>query len=54
MDDAITFLIILHYSCNGPFDGGIDFIGVLDFGPSKKYPPALLRAYGSEMWDASE
>ena len=49
VDDAITFLIILHSTCTGPFLGGIDFIGVLDFGLSKKYPHALLRATGYEI-----
>ena len=44
--DAITLLIMLHSTCNGPFWGGIDCIGVLDFGPRKKYPPALLCASG--------
>ena len=47
--DSMTSLIILHYTCNGPFLGGIDCIGVLDFGPSKKYTPALLCASGSDM-----
>ena len=47
--DAITFRIMLHYTCTGPFWGGIDFIGVLDFVHKKKYPPDLLRAPGSEM-----
>ena len=49
VDDAITFLIMLHSTCTGPFWGGIDCIGVLDFGPRKKYPPSLLCASGSEM-----
>ena len=47
--DAITFLIFLHSKCNGKFSGVIDFIGVFNFGPRGKYPPALLRASGSEM-----
>ena len=33
--DAITFLIMLHYTCTGPFWGKIDCIGVLDIGPKK-------------------
>ena len=47
VDDATTFLIILNSTCTGPFLGDIDCIGVLDFGPRGKYPPALLRASGS-------
>ena len=47
--DAITFLIILHSKCTGPFPGGIACIGVLDFFPRKKHPPALLRASGSDI-----
>ena len=35
MADAMTFLIMLHYTCTGPFYGGIYCIGVLDFGPRK-------------------
>ena len=49
VDDAITLLIILQYTCTGPFSGGIDCIGVLDFGPRKKYPPDLILASGYEM-----
>ena len=33
--DAMTFFMILHSTCNGLFSGGIAFIGVLNFGPSK-------------------
>ena len=47
--DTIPFLIILHSTCTGTFYGDIDFIGVLDFGPRKKYPPALIHASGSDM-----
>ena len=47
--DAITFLVILHYTCTGTFLGGIDCIGVLDFGPSIKYPPSLLHASSYKM-----
>ena len=47
--DAITFLIMLHSTCTGKFYGGIYCIGVLDFGPRKKNPLALLRASGSEI-----
>ena len=46
--------MILHPTCTGMFLVGTDIIGVLDFGPSKTYPPALLRASGSEIWDAYE
>ena len=46
---AITFLTIIHYTCTGPFSWGISCISVLDFGPRKKYPLALLRASGSDM-----
>ena len=49
MADAMTFLMILHYTCTGPFYGGMACIGVLDFGPRKKYPPALICASGSDM-----
>ena len=45
--DAITLLIMLYSTFTGPFSGSIDCIGVLDFGPRKKYLPALLRAFGS-------
>ena len=54
VSDAITLLIMLHSTCAGPFWGGIDCIDVLDFGPSKKYPPDLLCAYVSEMSYAYE
>ena len=33
--DTMTFLIILHSTHTGPFWGGIDCIGVSDFGPRK-------------------
>ena len=46
--DAITFLIMLHYTCTGPLYVGIYCICVLDFGP-RKNPPALLCSYGSDM-----
>ena len=46
---AITSIIILHSKCSRQFGGGIDCIGVFDFGPRKKYPLALLCASGSEM-----
>ena len=45
----MTLLIMLNSTCTGYFFGGIDFISVSDFGPRKKYPPALLPASGSEM-----
>ena len=54
VSDAITLLIMLHSTFTGPFWGGIDCIDVLDFGPSKKYPPDLLCAYVSEMSYAYE
>ena len=47
--DAITFLIMMHSACTGPFSRGIYCIGVFYFGTSKKYPLALLRPSGSEM-----
>ena len=47
--DAITFLVMLHSTCTGPLSVGISCIGVLDFVPRKKYPPALLCASGSDM-----
>ena len=33
--DAMKFLIMLHYTCTGPFSGGIYCIGMLDFPPVK-------------------
>ena len=48
---SITFLIILHSTYNGPFSGGIKCIGVLYFGLSKKYQPALLCASVFCAWD---
>ena len=44
----MDFLMILHSTLTGPFYGGVSVIGVLllDFGPGKKYPPAILRASG--------
>ena len=52
--DAITFLIMLHYTCTRPFCVIIDCIGVLDFGPKNKYPPALLHTSGSNILYAFE
>ena len=49
VDDAMTFLVMLHSTCTGPFSRGVSCIGVLDFGPRKKYAYALLRASGSDM-----
>ena len=50
----MSFLIMLYSTCAGPFSRVISCIRVLDFGPRKKYPPALFRASGSDMRDASE
>ena len=47
-DDAMELIIMLHYTCTGPFYGGIYCIGVLDFG-RRKNPPALLHASGSDI-----
>ena len=47
--DDITFLMMLHYKCTCLFSRDISCIGVLDFGPRKKYPAAMLRASGSDM-----
>ena len=47
--DAMTFIIMLHYTCTRPFTRDIACIGILDFGPRKKYPPSLIRASGSDM-----
>ena len=52
--NAITFLIMLNYICNDPFSGHIYCTGVLYFGTRKKYPPALLSASSSDMYDAYE
>ena len=48
---CMTFLRILHYTCTGPFLGGIDVIGVLFMylGLRGKNPPDLLRASGSDI-----
>ena len=48
VDDAITFIMILHSTCTGPFLGVISWIGILDFVPSKHIlrlwfvPPVLI------------
>ena len=47
--DAMTFLIMLHSTCTGPFLGRMSCIGVLDFVTRKNFLPDLLRASGSEM-----
>ena len=47
--DAMTFIIILHYTCTGPFWGGGSVIGVLYFGMRETNPPDMLCAYGSNM-----
>ena len=44
---SMTFLVMLHYTCTGPFFGGIAWIGVLDFGTRKNihlswFVPLLL------------
>ena len=46
--DAIKFLIVLHFTCTGPFSGSIDCIGVFDFGPRKNilqlcFVPLVLK-----------
>ena len=48
--DTMTFLIMMNYTCNGPFYGGIAFISVLDFDPRKKYPSTMLCASGSDIF----
>ena len=35
MADSMAFLIMLHYTCTGPFSRDIACIGVLNFGPKK-------------------
>ena len=49
--DTMTFLMILHSTCTGPFSRRIDIMGVLllDFGPRKQYVPALMCASGYEV-----
>ena len=49
--DAMMFIMILNSTCDGLFSGGIVIIGVLllGFGPSKKYPPDLMRVSGYDM-----
>ena len=49
VSDAMTFLMVLHSTCTGFIYGFIAVIGLLDFVPKKKYPPALIRALGYEM-----
>ena len=49
VDDAMTFIIMLHSTCTVLFYGGIACISVLYFGPRENYPPALLRASVSDM-----
>ena len=51
MADAMTFLVILNYTYNGPFSGGIAVIGVLLMYCERRgeYSLALLRAYGSDI-----
>ena len=51
VSDAMIFIMILNSTFTGPFSGGVVVIGVLllGYGPSKKYPPDLMRASGYEM-----
>ena len=52
--DAMTFLIMIHYICTGPFSEVISCIGVLDFVLRKKSSPALIHASGYDLYDASK
>ena len=52
--NAITFLVMLHYTCTGQFFGGIACISVLGFGHNQKCPPDLLRASGYDVYYASK
>ena len=36
VDDAMTVIIMLNFTCTGTFPGGISCISVLGFGPRKK------------------
>ena len=47
--DAMTFLMMLHSTCTGPFSGGIALFWCVGFWSEEKNPPALLRANGFEM-----
>ena len=47
--DTMTFLIVMHSKCTGPFSRGISCIGVFYFGHRGKCLPALLRASGYDM-----
>ena len=47
--DAMIFCIMLYSTYNDLFYGGIDCIGVLDFGPRKQYPPDMLCSSGFYM-----
>eukprot|EP00957_Ditylum_brightwellii_P023330 1761647-Ditylum_brightwellii.AAC.1 len=54
--EAIKFQITLHIKCTSPLSrmcsmGGL--VGSYGLEESKKWPPALLRAHGSDMYDAS-
>ena len=47
--DTTTLLIMINSTCTGTFYRGVACTSVLDFGPRKKYPHALLCAYCSDM-----
>ena len=51
--DVMTFLIIMNYTCAGPFYGGFDCIIVLDFGTRKNILPIyfvpLFMRYGMHL-----
>ena len=48
---SITFLIILNSTCTSPSSCtiSIPYVLFLYIGPWGKYPPALVRASGSEI-----
>ena len=48
-DDVMTFLMILHPTCTGPFPGGGFFYWCVVCLDKEKNSPALVHASGSEM-----
>ena len=56
LGDVMRFLVILYFTCPGPFYWGIYVIDVvlLGFVSREIYLHAMLHASGSEMHDSSE
>ena len=57
--DTMTFLMMLHSTCTGPFYGGISWTRVLKFGPRKNIlcicfvPPVLICRMNWSIWGES-